>query len=124
MNESLGTLQNDPSIYPSHSIVPEPPKRGGGLGPGGWQQKITREMLQSFAAVNELWKFALGRGWVIPDDRVGFTALAAHIGKTVKDADNPGGKFTNRVKLRDWDAAPLAAWHAARNLIEKLEATT
>lgn len=122
MNESLGTLQNDSSIHPSHSIVSTTaPKRGGGLGPGGWPEKITADTLRRVDKIHELYLFALSRGWITTEDRVGFVATAGHIGRTVKESDNPGGKFTNRVKTRDWDVAPPSAHQAAVVCIERLD---
>jgi hypothetical protein len=119
MNDSLGTSQNHSSIHTSHSIPPR--KRGGGLGPGGWPERITREMLQRLDKIHELYLFALGRGWITPDDRVGFVATAGHIGRTVKEQDNPGGKFTVRVIAREWDAAPPSAVQAAVKCIARLD---
>ena len=41
---------------------------------------------------------------------------------SVKEDQNPGGKFTQRVKIRDWQAAPCKAWEAARIAIKRLDA--
>ena len=82
----------------------------------GWPFEVELKHLRDANQVQRLWEHALDCGYVQPDCRIRFFALAICVAEMV-EVRNHGGFFTKRVKQRKW----LGSRIHIRRAIEAIE---
>ena len=98
---------NIPNNFPNEPTIQHPDNgalRCSGKKSGGWPEPITLAKLRDRESVDQLFAFAVERGWVRHEDHPRFHTLAEYCVRRTKvgEIQDAGAIFTANVKARRW----------------------